>query len=128
MEADIRAAGPECVGYRKMNPLTKSLANCLSQKYAPPRTIAIDVDSTLYVGDWLDCGIVEFARRKHAEGFEIIVWSARGREYARQAAEYSGLAEICTAISKPGYIVDDQGWNWIRWTREIRIEDIRKTN
>ena len=50
-----------------------------------------------------------------------MLWSSRGSAYAMKAAVLYGIEDLFSVIcSKPGYIVDDQGWNWIRYTRVIR--------
>lgn len=87
----------------------------------PPRVIAIDVDGTLLSKSGsVNERVADYARRKKAEGFEVWLWSSRGQEHASNAAELAGLADVFDHIlSKPGEIVDDQGWRWIRFTREI---------
>ena len=95
-------------------------------KLPPPRLIAIDVDNTLLSPrGGVNQHIASWARKKHAEGFQILVWSNRGTKHARRAAEAAGLSEIIlAAISKPGLIVDDQGWTWTRHTRVVQREEI----
>lgn len=68
--------------------------------------------------------VAGFARRKKLEGFEVWLWSSRGELHARRAAEAAGLTDVFRHIlSKPGCIVDDQGWNWIRYTQAITCLD-----
>jgi hypothetical protein len=44
--------------------------------------------------------------------------------HARKAAELFGASDIFDHIlSKPGFILDDQGWSWIRFTGVIRDLD-----
>ena len=95
------------------------------QKHPPPRVIAVDVDDTLMVRGRVNAPLVEWCRRKRAEGFALILWSSRGEAHARRAAELAGL-EDCFAVilSKPGYIVDDQGWSWVKYTRVVDRETI----
>jgi hypothetical protein len=49
----------------------------------------------------------------------VYVWSARGREYAQWAAAKAGLVVHC--LSKPGLVLDDQGWDWTRHTRVVKV-------
>ena len=51
----------------------------------------------------------------------MMLWSSRGEAHARKYAELFGVMDVFDMIcSKPGYIVDDQGWGWIKYTRVIR--------
>lgn len=106
------------------HPLQNQLQKALEPKHPPQQTIAIDVDNTLFVGGVLDEKVVNFAKAKHVEGFELIIWSSRGSEYAKGAMVEAGLSEIARAISKPGYVLDDDGWEWTRYTRVIPLDEI----
>ena len=87
----------------------------------PPKAIAVDVDGTLFVNGVLNTGLAEWCKERANEGFLMILWSSRGLEHAKKAAETACLSDIFTTItSKPGYIVDDKGWEWIKYTRIIR--------
>ena len=89
--------------------------------YPPPRVIAIDVDGTLQIGGEANARLIEWCRQRKADGFQLILWSARGEAHARRYAEAFAVADLFAVIcSKPGYIVDDLGWGWIRHTRVIR--------
>lgn len=91
------------------------------QKHPPPKVIAVDVDGTLFIKGALSKGLVEWCKKKKKAGFTMILWSSRGADYARKAAEKSGLDNVMDhIISKPGYIVDDQGWGWTKYTKIIR--------
>jgi hydroxymethylpyrimidine pyrophosphatase-like HAD family hydrolase len=95
--------------------------NKQKQKYPPPRVIAIDVDDTLFSRGQLNEPLVGWIKEKAAAGYEVFIWSSRGTAYARESAAKAGLSDIiAAALSKPGYIVDDQGWNWIRYTRVVQ--------
>lgn len=86
-------------------------------KYKPRKHIAIDVDGTLFKNGAPDQKVVEFAKQKKANGFTVVVWSARGEKHAEDAVNISGLRPYVDGIaSKPGYILDDKGWNWTRYT------------
>lgn len=90
------------------------------QKYPPPRVIAVDVDSTLQVGGVANLKLIDWCRARKAAGFTLVLWSSRGEAHARTVAEKFGVAELFTHIlSKPGYVVDDQGWGWIKYTRVV---------
>ena len=84
----------------------------------PPRVIFCDVDGTLIVSGMVNARLVDWLRLRHADGFELVLWSSRGREHAEKAASVAGCADLFRSIvSKPGYIVDDKGWTWIKYTR-----------
>jgi phosphoglycolate phosphatase-like HAD superfamily hydrolase len=90
------------------------------QKYAPTRCIAVDVDGTLHCDGRLNKSVVEFCREKKAAGFRMMLWSARGIEHAQKAADLFGVADLFDDIvGKPGYVLDDLGWSWIKYTRVI---------
>lgn len=91
----------------------------------PAKCIAIDVDETLITRlGKLDEPLAEWVRKKHDEGYETILWSARGRKHAQAAADRHGIADYFDSIlSKPGYIVDDLGWSWIKYTQVVRRLD-----
>jgi hydroxymethylpyrimidine pyrophosphatase-like HAD family hydrolase len=91
------------------------------QKYAPPKVIGIDVDGTLQKNGLPNTRLIEWCRERKSEGFALMLWSARGEAYARNYAERFDVLELFDLIcSKPGYIVDDQGWGWIKYMRVIR--------
>ncbi|MCC6202821.1 MAG: hypothetical protein IT494_07430 [Gammaproteobacteria bacterium] len=84
------------------------------------RVIAVDVDGTLLVDGRLNERLIAWCRERHAEGFELFCWSARGRQHAQRAVELAGLADMFVAVlAKPGYVVDDAAWTWIKFTRAI---------
>jgi len=89
-------------------------------RYERPKTIAIDIDGTLYCDGNLNDKLVAWVKRMHKEGYEIIVWSSRGKQYAKDAAIMAGIDDIADAIiSKPGYVCDDKGWEWIKFTTVV---------
>jgi phosphoglycolate phosphatase-like HAD superfamily hydrolase len=66
--------------------------------------------------------IVEWAARRRSKGYEVILWSAQGKAHADQVVASHGLEGVFSVvISKPGYILDDVGWAWIRHTRAINL-------
>ena len=93
------------------------------QKYPPTQCVAIDVDNTLDHAGTLDDRVVDMAKRMKRDGFEVILWSARGKAHAQRVAEAHGVNDLFDVIiSKPGMIVDDQGWRWTRYTRRLTVQ------
>jgi len=91
------------------------------QKYPPPKVIAIDVDGTLQQRGLPNNRLIEGCKKRKEDGFTIMLWSSRGEAHARKYAELFGVTDLFDLIcSKPGYIVDDQAWGWIKYTRVIR--------
>lgn len=91
-----------------------------TQPYPPQKTIAVDVDGTLFLNGILNEKLRDWCKEKKAQGFTIMLWSARGKEYAQLAATKAVMNDVFDAvISKPGYVVDDQGWQWTKYTRVI---------
>ena len=83
----------------------------------PPRCIAIDVDGTLITDGRVNQPLVDYARGAAEAGFDILIWSMRGRIHAERAMQAAGLTDVARAISKPGLIIDDQGLTWLRHVR-----------
>jgi len=84
------------------------------------KTIFVDIDGTLHRRGKANKKAIDFCQQKKAEGFDLVLWSARGREYATEFAQHFQLDELFSAIvSKPGYILDDVGWKWIKYTKVI---------
>jgi ribonucleotide monophosphatase NagD (HAD superfamily) len=95
----------------------------VSQPFPPSRTIAVDVDGTLHREGEPNARLIEWCRQRKAEGFRLMLWSARGEAHARRMAEACGCADLWHVItSKPGYIVDDLGWRWIQYTRVVKSD------
>lgn len=93
----------------------------IRREYVPTSTIAVDVDGTLQIDGQPNSKVIEWCRQKKSEGSTLILWSAAGASHARSFAESFGVAELFSAIiSKPSLILDDQGWDWIRYTATIR--------
>lgn len=91
-------------------------------KYPIRQAIAVDVDETLLIGGEANQDLVAWLEDKKAAGMEITLWSARGKVYAQGVADKTGTTHLFDhIISKPGVIVDDKGWSWIKWTQVIRI-------
>lgn len=89
------------------------------------KTIYVDIDGTLFRNNQLDRELVEWIIFKRGQGFVFNLWSARGRDYAEQFASVFGLADLFDAIlSKPGHIIDDQGWSWTKYIPAINRDQI----
>lgn len=90
-------------------------------RLAPTPCIAIDVDGTLLVAGAPNLGLIDWCKARKADGYSLVLWSARGGAHARAAAAACGCADLFEAvIGKPGFIVDDQGWAWIKGTHVLR--------
>lgn len=87
---------------------------------SPPKCIAVDVDGTLIDGRHVNARLVESLKAKASDGYDIVIWSMRGRAYAQAAADHVGLADVAVCISKPGVVVDDRGLEWLRGCRVVR--------
>jgi hypothetical protein len=93
----------------------------LPQKYQPPRVIAVDVDGTLFSGCTPNPKVIAWCRAQKAAGFTLFLWSSQGEAHCHEAIERSQTHDIFThVLSKPGYILDDLGWSWIKYTRAIK--------
>lgn len=94
------------------------------KSYPARKCIAIDIDGTLLIDGKLNDRLAEWIKEKHKAGYETILWSARGRSHALKVAQHFELVPFFSSIiSKPGFIVDDMGWSWIKYTKRItRLE------
>lgn len=73
----------------------------------------IDIDGTLTYSPDTSWGQprrarIEYVKELVAAGNEVILWSARGTEYAKAFASMHGLKDHVVAIGKPQRIVDDK--------------------
>lgn len=94
-------------------------------RYPTRKVIAVDVDDTLHVNGRVNQKLVKWCEQQKANGYSLMLWSARGKQYAQAAAEQFCVAHLFDDIvSKPGYIVDDQGWSWIKFTHVVRRLDV----
>ena len=88
----------------------------MESKYPRPKVIAVDVDDTLIVDGMLNLELIEWLRGK-ADDHVIMLWSMAGMVHAENVAKDAGCYDLFDIIlPKPGYIVDDDGWNWTRYT------------
>ena len=84
--------------------------------------IFVDVDGTLTEG------VAERIRERVLnidDDCKFVLWSSRGQDYAKMVAERMGITDMFdNIISKPDYILDDKGWQWIKYTRVIIADEI----
>ena len=93
-----------------------------NQKFPPTKCIGIDVDGTLINKNGkLNRKLADWAKEKKDEGWEVILWTAQGKAHAMQVAKKYDIEDHFTAIiGKVGYIVDDLGWSWIKYTKRLK--------
>ena len=96
------------------------------RKFKRNRVIAVDVDGTLFSGGKRIEVVAEWCRKQKNAGFFMILWSARGQEYAQQACDHAEMHDVFDVVlGKPGYIVDDVGWRWINFTKVVSPAEVR---
>ena len=92
----------------------------ITSKYSPTPMLAVDVDGTLIINGVGNTALIDYLREKKTSGTKMMLWSARGKDYAIATAKHLGVAELFgDIVSKPGYIIDDQGWEWIKYTEIV---------
>ena len=90
-------------------------------EWTPTKCVCIDVDGTLWINGTLNKKLCQWAKLRKKEGYDVILWSARGRIYAEKFAKKNKIESLFTfIIGKPSYIVDDKGWAWISYTKTIK--------
>ena len=96
----------------------------IKRKYSATRCICIDVDGTLLVRGNLNRKLADWALAKKEEGFDVVLWSARGRSYCERIAKTFDITDnFSYIIGKPGFIVDDKDWSWIKYTHSLKRLD-----
>lgn len=84
----------------------------------------MDVDGTLHINGVANHRAIAWLNKRKAEGYTLMLWSMRGERHARVVAKQMECAELFDVIvSKPGYILDDEGWRWIQRTRVLRVTE-----
>lgn len=92
-------------------------------KFPPPQCLAVDVDHTLVHQGVVSKWVVDKIIDANSKGLDVILWSMRGREYAEGAARYAGISDLVICVSKPGFVIDDQGLQWTKTCRVLRPHD-----
>jgi len=83
-------------------------------------TIAVDVDGTLLINGAANEILIDYLTEKKAEGYDIFLWSARGKSHAQDVATRFNLTNLFSAIiSKPDIMIDDRGWSWTRYVNVL---------
>lgn len=92
-------------------------------KYPRPQIIFVDVDGTLiFKNGEPNFPLIKKLWEKKSAGFAIVLWSFRGEEHAKAAAWEADCTSLFTHIlGKPGFIVDDKGWTWIRYVGRMKV-------
>lgn len=89
-----------------------------------PKVIAVDVDGTLHTRGKPDVKLIEWLRVQRDEGFKLILWSSAGEQHAREVATAFNVTELFDVIiGKPCLFIDDQGLEWLQYTRVITSLD-----
>lgn len=92
--------------------------------YPHAGTIAVDVNDTLGVQGQPNERLAQWIGERRREGYSVMLWSARGETYAREVAAALGITDLFDVIAaKPGYIVNDRGWGWIRFAHVAEQRD-----
>jgi len=93
---------------------------------ARPKTIYVDVDGTLILKDGkTNQDLIDFLIAK-ANTYELNLWSMAGERHAREVADRLKITSLFSHIlTKPGYMIDDDGKNWLRFTHLISSEFIK---
>lgn len=84
------------------------------------KIVAVDIDGTLWQRTGLNLALLQRLREVKVDGYQLILWSARGTAYARAFEQQhieAGLFDV--VIGKPAFIADDRGWDWVRHTRHL---------
>ena len=78
--------------------------------------VFVDVDNTLLLHKTKRVNATLLAKIRAKQGLvDFVLWSARGRAYARRFAKSASIEELFVAIiGKPTCIVDDEGKQWNR--------------
>ena len=82
------------------------------------KTIYVDCDGVLLLGHRINHTLVSKLHRMQSEGWDLVVWSARGREYAQVIASQSQLFRV-TCIGKPTIMIDDRPADLLRYCKVL---------
>ena len=90
--------------------------------YPERKTIFVDVDGTLLINDQINQRLCSWIKTKYIDGYEIIIWSMQGAKYADKICKRAKLEFVVShCISKPGTIVDDEGWLWTKNCKKAAV-------
>ncbi len=94
----------------------------------PNKTIFVDVDGTLMLANGeLNERLLKWIDAKLRKGFQFSLRSMRGAEHAlNTATKFNVSNRFLNFLSKPGAIVDDHGWRWIKFSKAIPLSRICK--
>ena len=89
----------------------------MNRTYPKQKWIYVDVDGTLTKNT---DNVLKWLREQKESGAKLVLWSSAGQDHSRQVAMRYDCVNLFEAIlSKPGAIVDDVGWSWIKYTSVI---------
>ena len=91
------------------------------------KVVAVDIDGTLWGRTGLNLALLTRLREVKAAGYQLMLWSARGTDYARAFESQhieAGLFDV--VIGKPAFVADDRGWDWVRHTRPLKMAQIEQ--
>jgi hydroxymethylpyrimidine pyrophosphatase-like HAD family hydrolase len=89
------------------------------------KIIAVDIDGTLWGRTGLNTALCATLKSAKEQGYQLILWSARGTDYARKFnSEHFDDGFFNVVIGKPAFVADDRGWDWIRHTKPLKMAQI----
>ena len=80
------------------------------------------MDGTLVIDGAVNTLVMEFAQERIEAGWDLLLWSMRGRKHAKHAASLAGLDDVAICTSKPGCVVDDRGLDWLKEVDLVRLD------
>ena len=84
----------------------------------PQKTIYVDVDGTMHKNKVLNTKLIAKLESFKSQGADLILWSARGENYAKSFAEKTGVQYLFKhVIGKPTHIFDDMGCGWSKYVK-----------
>ena len=84
------------------------------------KVVAVDIDGTLWGRTGLNLALLAKLKEVKAAGYQLMLWSARGTDYARAfEAQHIEAGLFDVVIGKPMHVADDRGWDWVRYTRPL---------
>ncbi len=81
----------------------------------------MDVDGTIDIRGRCNTALVQKLWGLKSKGYELTLWSARGRQYAEKVAQKHGIQELFAIINgKPEIIMDNAGLKWLRNVKVVK--------